>query len=205
MKKAIAVITGTFNPVQKAHINLGEQVLKNFTNVKKVVYVPVGNKYVKKDLQDAEYRYQILKAVCNTRENFEVSRVEIDNDKQLFTFQTLDLLSKEYKDYDIYLVIGSDNLKNFNTWREYEYLLENYKVIVVSRGSDSLEKIVNESAYLSKYLDNISFIISNDFLNISSTQVRNNIKEGKEFKHLLPKEAYEYIMLNNKYEKENLI
>lgn len=203
MRKAIAVITGTFNPMQNAHVNLGEQVLNKYANVEKVIYVPVSNQYVKSDLQDSEYRFQILKAVCDARENFEVSRVEIDNKTQLFTYQTLDLIKDEYKEYDIYLVIGSDNLKSFHTWREYEYILENYKVIVFSRDEDNLEKIVAESKYLAKYANRILFVIANNFLNVSSTQVRNNIKAGKEFKHLVPKEVYEYILLNNKYEKES--
>lgn len=205
MKKAVAVITGTFNPVQNAHVNLGNQVLKRFENVEKVIYVPVGNHYIKKDLQDAEYRYKILKAVCDTRHGFEISRIEIESEKQLFSYQTLELISKEYEDYDIYLVIGSDNLKTFNTWKKYKYILENYKIIVFSRNDDDLEKIVIESGYLSKYLNNILFVNSKEFLNISSTQVRNNIRAGKAFKHLLPKEAYEYIKLNNKYEKECLV
>lgn len=153
-------------------------------------------------MQDAEYRYEILKIVCDITENFEVSRIEIDSDKQLFTFQTLDLLSKEYSDYDIYLVIGSDNLKSFYTWREYEYILQNYKVIVFFRNNDTLEEIITKNKYLSKYRNNILFSVSNEFSNISSTQIRNNIKEGKEFKHLIPKEAYDYIILNNRYKKE---
>lgn len=203
MKKAIAVITGSFNPIQNAHVNLGNQVLKKYPNVERVIYVPVSNKYAKDELQDSEYRYKILKSVCDAREKFEVSRIEIDNSTQLYTYQTLDLLKKEFEEYDIYLVIGSDNLKSFHTWKRYKYLLEKYKVIVFSRNDDNLEDIVSKSEYLSKYSDRISFVVANDFLNVSSTQVRNNIKQGKEFKHLLPKEAYEYIMKNNKYEKEN--
>ena len=199
MNKAIAVITGSFNPIQNAHVNLGNQVLKKYPNIEKVIYVPVSNKYVKDELQDSEYRYQILKSVCDAREKFEVSRIEIDNSTQLYTYQTLDLLKKQYEEYDIYLVIGSDNLKSFHTWKRYEYILQNYKVVVFSRNDDNLEEIVSKSGYLAGYENKIFFIFANNFLNISSTQVRNNIKQGKEFKHLLPKEAYEYIIKNNKY------
>lgn len=207
MKTGIAVITGTFNPVHKAHINLGKQVLKKFPKIKKVIYVPVGDKYEKSDLICAEYRYNILEKVCEKIDRFEVSKIEIENTKQLYTYQTLDIISKEYGDSEIYLVIGSDNLKEFHTWKRYQYILNSYNLIVFSRNNDNLERIVNDSKYLADYSEKIMFIKCNRYLNVSSTQIRNNIRCGIEFKHLVPKEAYKYIIKDNRYlsEKERKI
>lgn len=199
LRDAVAVITGTFNPVHKAHINLGKQVLKKFPYIKKIIYVPVGDKYIKNDLSSAEYRYNMLKKVCENIEEFEVSRIEIENKKQLYTYQTLDIIKKEYEDSDIYLVIGSDNLKEFHTWKRYKYILENYNLIVFSRNNDCLEKIVTYNKYLNNYISKILFVTCNKYLSISSTQIRKYIKSGIDFKKLVPKEVYDYIMNNNIY------
>lgn len=61
MKSAVAVIVGSFNPVQKAHIYLGQNVLQQFPQIRKVIYVPVSNMYQKGELLDSEYRYRIEK------------------------------------------------------------------------------------------------------------------------------------------------
>lgn len=203
MKNAIAVITGTFNPVQKAHIHLGKKVLAEFKNVEKVIYVPVGNSYKKNDLTDCEYRYKILKSVCEKLDKFEVSKIEMEQKSQLFTYQTLDILKEEYLNYDIYLVIGSDNYKEFHTWKNYQYILQNYKLIVFSRSNDIVLKDNNK--LLQKYANNIFFVKTSKYLNVSSTKIRQCIRAGIDFKEYVPKEAYEYILQNNKYQKKERV
>ena len=203
MKKAIAVIIGTFNPVQKAHIHLGKKVLSNFKNVEKVIYIPVGNNYKKEGLTDCEYRYKMLQKVCNKIDKFEVSKIEIEHEKQLFTYQTLDIVKSNYPMYDIYLVIGADNYREFHTWKNYEYILQNYRLIVFSRANDNLKDNCNQ--FLKKYKKNIFFVKTSKYLSISSTKVRQCIKTGADFKEYVPKEVYEYILKNNKYQKKESV
>lgn len=202
MKEGIAVITGAFNPVQKAHIYLAKEVLRQCPSIKKAIFVPVGNQYQKPGLQDASYRLALLQEACKEDLRFQVSQIELWNERQLYTYETLALLQKENPNSELYLVIGSDNLKELDTWKEYESILRLYHVIVFSRNQDNVEKIVQENTKLSKFHSKFVYMLGNPFITISSTMVRNCIQEGKEFKDLVPIAVYQYLLKNNRYAKK---
>lgn len=202
MKSAVAVIVGSFNPVQKAHIYLGQNVLQQFPQIRKVIYVPVSNMYQKGELLDSEYRYQILRAACNSLEQFQVSRVEIDEKKQLYTYQTMALLQQRYPNDELYLVIGSDNLKEFDTWKHYRTILRRYHLIVFTRNQDNLAEFMKSNPNIAKYQDRIFLILNNQYLHVSSTEVRRRIQLGLDFQDLVPEEVYQYLKKDNRYQIE---
>lgn len=200
MKKGIGVMTGSFNPMQKSHLNLAKEVLRRFSQIEKIVFVPVGDHYQKPELREAAYRYQIVQAVCEKQPNMEVSRIEMDQPRQLYTYETLALLQQEYIDYDLYLIMGGDNLAEFDTWQHYLEILQHYYIIAFSRENNKVAKIVENHEELKKFKNRISLIDSRHILEISSTQVRRYCNKGKSIKDLVPKEAYRVIQQNNLYE-----
>ena len=101
-KKIIAVFGGAFNPPTVAHIKLAKQVLKGIENVEKV---PVSTKYNKKGLASDAERYQMLKAICEEEEGLEVSSIELDSDRQLYTIETLENIKEANPNNDICFVI----------------------------------------------------------------------------------------------------
>ena len=137
MNEKIIIFPGAFNPPHNTHINIAYACLENITNVDRVIFVPVGDLYNKNYLEKAFHRYNMLGLICNENSKLEVSDIEIKKQRQLFTYETLDYFSKEYKNKNIYLLIGSDNLKEFDKWKMYEYILKKYKIIVVNRGYDN--------------------------------------------------------------------
>lgn len=200
MKKGIGVMTGSFNPMQKSHLNLAKEVLRRFSQIEKIVFVPVGDHYQKPELREAAYRYQIVQAVCEKQPNMEVSRIEMDQPRQLYTYETLALLQQEYIDYDLYLIMGGDNLAEFDTWQHYLEILQHYYIIAFSRENNKVANIVENHEELKKFKNRISLIDSRHILEISSTQVRRYCNKGKSIKDLVPKEAYRVIQQNNLYE-----
>lgn len=200
MKKGIGVMTGSFNPMQKSHLNLAKEVLRRFSQIEKIVFVPVGDHYQKPELREAAYRYQIVQAVCEKQSNMEVSRIEMDQPRQLYTYETLALLQQEYIDYDLYLIMGGDNLAEFDTWQHYLEILQRYYIIAFSRENNKVAKIVESHEELKKFKNRISLIDSRHILEISSTQVRRYCNKGKSIKDLVPKEVYRVIQQNNLYE-----
>ena len=117
-KKVIAVFGGSFNPPINSHILLSKQIIENCKMIEKLIFVPVSTKYQKLELESDEHRYNMLKLICENEDKLEVSDIELRQDKQLYTIQTLDLLKKEYKqEYDICFIMGTDNLKELKTWQ----------------------------------------------------------------------------------------
>ena len=197
-KKIIGVFCGSFNPPLFSHLSLAEQLLNN-NDLDKVVFVPVSSRYNKKGLISDEHRYNMLKLVCDKNDKFDVSDIEIRSDVWMRTYDTLSELQKEYPEDEIRLIIGTDNLKELYWWYEIDALLNNFKIIVLARDDDNIDEIIENDNVIFKYKK--SFIQSNIPIrtNLSSTYVRNLIKNKKQIKYLLPDEVIDYIYNNNLY------
>ena len=187
-KKIIAVFGGSFNPPTVAHIELAKQVLKNIKNLDKIIFVPVSTKYNKKGLAPDEDRFNMLKEICNKEDNLEVSRVELDSERQLFTIETLQIIKESNPNSDIYFIIGSDNLKELPTWHNIEKILQEYKIVVLERDDDSISNIIRENKLLSCYKDSFITIKEINKINMSASNVRRNIAENKSIKGMVPKQ-----------------
>ena len=152
-QKIIAIFGGSFNPPLNSHFSLAEQMLTEYKNIEKVIFVPVSTKYNKKGLLSNEHRYNMLKIVCDENENFEVSDIEQKQEKQLDTFDTLKLLKNEYPDHTLCFTMGTDNLKCISEWALAEELVNSFKFLVIERDEDSMDDIINADQFLLDYKD----------------------------------------------------
>lgn len=198
-KKVIALFCGSFNPPLYSHLSLAEQLLNNDDNIEKIIFVPVSHKYNKSELVEDKHRFNMLKLICDKNVHFEVSDIEFNTSRQPYTFETMQMMQKNYPEYKIRLIIGTDNLKELDSWYEIEKLLSEFKIIVFGRAEDNIGEIIKNHKLLSKYSS--SFIITNISLrtNLSSTFVRNEIKNHHSVRYLLPDEVIVYIKNNNLY------
>ena len=197
--KRIVVFGGSFNPPLNSHFSLAEQIVNEYEEVDKVLFVPVNNYYNKPGLLGNEHRYNMLKLVVDKNPNFGISRVELDSSRPLFTIETMELLSKEYPDYDMLFTIGSDNLKEIHTWEKAEELVTKYKILVLERDEDNMDEMITSNDFLIKHKDSFIKVKNNVRSNLSSTFVRNKINEGKSIRYLTPDEVVFYIEENNLY------
>ncbi len=166
----IGIFGGCFNPPHKMHKKMAEELIEK-QYLDKVIYVPTGNKYNKPYLIDSKHRYNMLKLMTKDNKNLFVSDYELKTNLT-YTYQTLDYFKNIYFKDEIYFICGSDNLKEIKTWKNYEYILDNFKLLVVKRNSDNLDDIL-------KNINSSNIIIANIKLsNISSTYIRNNIKKN---------------------------
>ena len=187
-KTGIAVFGGSFNPPTVAHINLAKQVLEEMNEIDKVIFVPVSTKYNKKGLAPDEVRLNMLKSICNSQENLEVSDLELKSERQLYTIETLRIIEEQKPEKEIYFLIGTDNLKELETWYKPDELLKNFKIIVLDRGEDNTEDIIEKSEFLKKYKSSFIKLKNMKKMNISSTYIREQLKLGNNVQDLVPEE-----------------
>lgn len=190
----IGIFIGCFNPVHSAHIRCAEELFEN-KFVDKIIFVPVGDEYEKQGLVSANFRLKMLGLAINENPNFEVSDIEVERGK-LYTYQTLDYFKNLNSDDEIILIIGTDNLKEFHSWQRADYILNTYKIIVLTRDNLSKNDFLNYAKY-----SNIIFYTSNK--PVSSTKIREMIK-AKNYElasQNLDKSVLEYIMINKLYEE----
>lgn len=185
----IGIFGGSFNPPHNMHKNIALNLIKN-NYLDKVIYVPTGDKYNKEGLANQNDRYNMVKLMIEGYNNLDVSNYEFN--KLTYTYETLDYFKKIYQNDDIYFICGSDNLKEITTWKNYDYILNNYKIIVIKRNNDDINGILNKINSKNIVVPNIN----SD--NISSSYIRKNINNEKILK-LMDKNIVKYIIENDLY------
>lgn len=198
-KNTIVVFGGSFNPPLNSHFSIAEQVLNEYEEVEKIVFIPVSKKYEKDGLEENYHRYNMLKLVIDKNSNFLLSDIDMNENKSLYTIETLEKTQRLFSNKQIWFLIGSDNLKELHTWKRAEELVSNYKILVMERNEDKVEEIIKQNELLNCYKENIEKLNEEIRSNFSSTYVRAQIKKKKSVRYLLPDEVYEYIKENNLY------
>ena len=180
----IGIYVGSFNPLHIGHINNINYLLNNYLD--KIYVIPTQNYWNKQDLIDIKYRIEMLKYI-------ESNNVIVDsiNNSLEYTYQILDVYSKLYNVEDIYLIIGADNIIEFNKWKNINHILD-YNVIVLGRDN------IDINYYINKYHFDINKfkIFKFNNIDISSSTIRNDIDNNKEY---LDSKVYKYIKYNNLY------
>lgn len=199
-KKQILIFGGCFNPPLNSHFLLAEQLLNEYSQIEKIIFMPVNSHYQKEDLIDNKHRYQMLKLVSDKNEKFEVSKLELEADRPLYTIETLRKMQEQYPEYEIAFIMGSDNLKELEIWKKADELVKEFKIYVLERDKDNIEEIIQESNFLKKKQTAFIKAKNNITSNLSSTFVRKKLKEGKSIRYLTPDEVRSYIIKNNLYQ-----
>ena len=189
----IGIFGGSFNPPHKIHQKIANYLVKN-NYLDKVIFVPTGSNYEKSYLASEQDRYNMLKLMIGNVSYLDISTYEFG--KLTHTYQTLDHFKKHYKDDEIYFICGSDNLKEIKTWKRYQYILSNYKLLVIRRNGESITDILSE---LKSYQDNI-IVIDDIKSSLSSTSIRKRFKDDKKLVKdgNIDSKVFEYIK-NNLY------
>ena len=181
----IAIYGGSFNPMHIGHEKIVDYVLKNL-NMDKIIIIPVGiPSHRENNLEQSDTRLKICKEIFKNNKKVEVSDIEIKSEKKSYTYDTLLKLIEIYgKDNEFFEIIGEDSLKNLKTWKNYKELLNLCKFIVFRRKDDKNTKIDSE------FLINKNIIIlENEYYNISSTEIRNKVKNGEDITGLVNKKV----------------
>ncbi len=192
-KNKIVIYGGSFNPPINSHFSIAEQVLNQFDDIEKVIFVPVSSKYDKSDLASDDDRYNMLKMVTDNNEEFYVSDMDLHRERSLTTIEITNEIKKQYPGREMLILLGSDNLKTFPIWNSAEELISQNIILVMERDHDNLEDIIENNELLKKYKDHILKVNSEIKSNYNSTYARQQIKSNKRINFLIPKEVLQYI------------
>ncbi len=197
---------GSFNPPTCAHLELAKQAKKEF-NLDKVFFVPVGNMYEKDNLVDEKFRYEMLELMCKQYDYLEVSNIELNSNRNYKAIDVFRIISEKYSNeiinngLEIYFLLGSDNLASMEKWESSQELIKNYKYIVFERENEEIESIFSNNHLIEENKDNFKILESRKHSDISSTKVRDYLKQNNSNKvcDMVSEEVYEYIIKNKLY------
>jgi nicotinate-nucleotide adenylyltransferase len=189
----IALFFGSFNPIHIGHLIIANHIVNN-TDCDKVwmVVSPHNPLKEKAGLLNEFDRLHLVQLAVEDNEKLVACNEEFYLPKPSYTIDTLTYLQEKYPTYEFSLVMGSDNILSIDKWKNYELILERYTIYIYNRpeyNSDNI-KIKGDIRFLEVPL-----------LDISSTYIRNNIKENKSIKYLLHPSVEKYILDYNLYKK----
>lgn len=189
MKKKIAVLGGRFDPPHWGHFWVAKQVLESPLAIDKLWLMPTFIHPWKKVETSAEQRFVMTNFLVN--EKIEVSDLEIRRGGVSYTLETVRQL-KEDRENDYYWIVGSDALSDFAKWRSSAKLGRLIPFIVFPRGDYPI-KILPPGF---KKIDSPDLIISN----LSSSKIRERIKNSLSINGLLPEKTEKYIIKHRLYQ-----
>ncbi|MCJ8498578.1 nicotinate (nicotinamide) nucleotide adenylyltransferase [Chryseobacterium salipaludis] len=187
MKKT-GLFFGSFNPIHIGHLILANYILEN-TDMEELWFVvsPQNPFKNKKSLLNDHNRLDMVQLAVRNYPNMRASNIEFSLPVPSYTIDTLTYLKEKHPDHSFALIMGEDNLNSLHKWKNSEQLVSNHQIIVYPR----LFSEAKEDHPLSKHA-NIS-VISAPVIELSATEIRNMIKEGKNVRPMLPPEVFEYL------------
>lgn len=199
---------GTFDPVHLGHMSFAMDILDQ-TEVQKIVFMPAKLQPFKLDagISSFEDRAAMLRLACESMnrelrgtKNAEVSTLENELDGVSYTYRTLDEYRKRYDPSELFFVTGTDTFISLGKWKCHERLLsENSFIVGIRPGYPDDELSRKKAEYEEKYGTKV-LVISNKQIDLSATEIRRSIAEGRPVSGKITKEIETYIHNNKLYE-----
>lgn len=191
--ETIGILGGSFNPVHIGHIMVASY-LTQWKIVDRVwLTLSPRNPLKSSDslLSDLQ-RLAMLRIACKNLPGIEICDIELSMPRPSFTINTLKVLTRRYPSMRFKLIIGSDNWNNFDKWRDYDEILDEYGVIVYPRPGKPITNTLTDGMEL----------VQSPSINLSSTFIRAAIEKDRNVSAFLPAGVYDYITANNLYQKQ---
>ncbi|MBL1214129.1 MAG: nicotinate (nicotinamide) nucleotide adenylyltransferase [Ignavibacteriae bacterium] len=191
----IGILGGTFDPIHTGHLITARVVLET-RGYEKIVLIPCSISPHKQGVKTADNydRLNMVKAAIANDALFEVSDYELMMGGISYTIDTLKHFMDTYN--KIELIIGYDNLAKFDTWKNYKEILDLTNLIVMKRSTDNIA--VENKTVLEK-----AIIVDTPTIEISSSSIRERIKNHLPIDNLVPDAVKKYIYDNGIYSDNN--
>jgi nicotinate-nucleotide adenylyltransferase len=200
----IGLYFGTFNPIHVGHLIIANHMAEHSDLDQVWMVVTPHNPHKKKStLLEDHHRLQMVHLATEDYAKIKPSNIEFKLSQPNYTVNTLVYLEERYPNHAFSLIMGEDNLKSLHKWKNYEVILQNHDICVYPRleAKRRAGEVISEVENLDLKNHPKIHIIDAPVVEISSTFIRNNIKEGKNIQPLLPAKVWEYIDHNLFYKK----
>lgn len=191
----VGLYFGTFNPIHAGHLIIANHMAE-YSDLDQVwlVVTPHNPHKKKSTLLNDHHRLQMVFLATENYTKLKPSDIEFRLPQPNYTVHTLAHLQEKFPTYEFSLIMGEDNLNSLHKWKNYEVIIQNHDIYVYPRlnsGETNPELTANARIHH----------INAPILELSSTFIRNSIKEGKNVRPLLPGNVWEYVEHNLFYTK----
>jgi len=196
----IGIFGGTFDPIHNGHLLLAEQCREQAA-LDEVWLIPAGSPPHKEatGITAGKQRREMLEFAIAGNPSFVIQDLELHRDGPSYTVDTLQQLKESHPTADFFLIIGADSVRDFHTWREPEAILEQAHLIGVNRPNISLPDLSNLTDKLGDTVITKISWVTMPGIDLSSTDIRQRIRENKSVRYMMPRAVEVYIHNNRLY------
>ena len=186
----IGLYFGSFNPIHIGHLIIASYVA-NHTEMQQVWFVVSPQNPLKPSsvLLNEYHRLHLVHLAVEDDLRLKASDVEFKLPRPSYTIDTLTYLQEKYPQHEFSVIMGSDSFQNLPRWKNFELLVKNYPIIVYKRKGFAITDTFGANVVL----------LEAPMLEISATEIRENIKSGKTIRYLVPEKVREEIEQNSYY------
>ena len=190
----IGLYFGSFNPIHIGHLIIVNHVL-NETSLEKVWFVvSQQNPFKESKLLLNEFdRLHLVRLATENDNRIKCSDIEFLLPKPSYTSNTLTFLSEKHPDHNYSIIMGSDSYQNLDKWKNYKAIVNNYEIYVYQRKDHEIKRTIGKEPIL----------LNAPLIEISASQIRENIKIGKSIRYLVPESVREEIETRKFYKQKN--
>ena len=191
----VTLYFGSFNPIHTGHLIIANHLL-NFTETDEVwlVISPQSPFKKKANLADSFDRLHLVELATEGNDQIKPSTIEFELPIPSYTIDTLTYLAEKHPQHRFSLMMGSDNIKNLQKWKNYEMILEHYRIFVYQRPGSLSEAFMDHPRV--HYLEG-------PLLNISSSYIRKLIQDEKSVQYLVSGKVYDYLEKSTLYRQND--
>lgn len=194
----IGLFFGSFNPIHMGHLIVANYIVE-FSDLEEIWFVVSPQNPFKKGtlVVDAQDRFNMVKMAIKGYEKIKTTDIEFNLPRPSFTINTLNVLEKKYLNTSFCLVIGDDLVKDFPKWKDYKIILEKFPLYIYPR---SRSKINLKKSILINNQIKQTYFLNAPLIEISSSFIRDSIKEKKNITSLIPSTVVSYIKEKKLYQ-----
>lgn len=202
MTKRYGIMGGSFNPIHMGHLMMSEYVRVEL-DLDEIIFIPTGNPPHKQTgILDAENRLEMVKKATKDNPHFTVSDIEVKRQGISYSVDTVLALKERYPEDEFYFLIGLDILPDLRGWRRFDELAKEIEFALSIRpGYDTMTKdqMVWHINTLKEQFQAEIIVVETPLYEISSTDIRRRIREGKSIRYLVKPEVIQTIEKNGYY------
>ena len=200
--KRLGVMGGSFNPPHVGHFLMAETAMEAL-KLDKVLFIPTGKIVYKQenDRASGTDRYKMLKTVVSRNPGFCITDMEISQDEITYTANTLTRLKEKLPDTELFFIVGADSLGYMDKWCNPQVIFELCTVAAMKRSAIPDERFLSKAEYLKNNFSADIRIVDMPYVDISSTELRERIRDGRSIRYLCDEEIIDYILKNKLYKK----
>lgn len=204
-KMRIGILGGTFDPIHMGHLIAAESAY-DAAGLDQIILMPSGLSYFKKDLQvtDAQLRYEMTCAAAEGNAHFTVSDMETKRPGNSYTAVTLQELHRQRPEDVLYYIVGADTLVQMESWRNPETIFSLAGILVETRGDEVDRRQMEQAAdeLRQRYGASIQILPLRN-IEISSTEIRRRVRDGRSIRYLVPAAVESFIMEHHLYRDQD--